>query len=104
MSRVRPQGTFGPPICRDVGSGVSLAPMVRENEDSKKIEHMKLLHYVSLMVERAEMVASSATTQMPVARPKPKAKSQSAPPMPEISDDEEDPWMAAEMTGPPTYR
>ena len=64
---------------------------------------MKLLHYVSLMVERAELVASTATTQMPVARPKPKAKSQAAPSVPEISEDEEDPWMAAEATSPPTY-
>ena len=73
---------------------------VRTSETSQKIDHMKLLHYVTLMIERSEMEAPTEPSQMPVPRPKPKPKSQPAPTVSEISD-EEDAWL--EMQNPPTY-
>ena len=73
---------------------------VRTYETSQKVDHMKLLHYVTLMIERSEMEARTEPSQMPVPRPKPKPKSQPAAMVSEISD-EEDAWL--EMQNPPTY-
>ena len=73
---------------------------VRTYETSQKIDHQKLLHFVSLMIERSEMEATTEPSQMPVPRPKPKPKSQPAQMVAEISD-EEDAWL--EMPNPPTY-
>ncbi|CAL1169126.1 unnamed protein product [Cladocopium goreaui] len=73
---------------------------VRTYETSQKIDHQKLLHFVSLMIERSEMEATTEPSQMPVTRPKPKPKSQPTQMVAEISD-EEDAWL--EMPNPPTY-
>ena len=74
---------------------------VRTYETSQKIDHMKLLHYVTLMIERSETETPTEPSQMPVPRPKPKPKSQPAQMVSEISDGEEDTWL--EMQNPPTY-
>jgi len=74
---------------------------VRTYETSQKIDHMKLLHYVTLMIERSETETPTEPSQMPVPRTKPKPKSQPAQMVSEISDGEEDTWL--EMQNPPTY-
>ena len=74
---------------------------VRTYETSQKIDHMKLLHYVTLMIERSETETLTEPSQMPVPRPKPKPKSRPAQMVSEISDEEEDTWL--EMQNPPTY-
>lgn len=69
------------------------------------MEHKKLIHYVTMMVERVEMGTESDQRQLP--QPKVKAKAKSMPahtvPINIDAEEEEDPWLQAEMESMPTY-
>ena len=68
---------------------------VRTFESSGKLEHQKLIHYVTMMVERMELETESEFRQLP--QPKVKAKAKSMPahtvPLNPKAEEEEEAWM-----------
>ena len=68
---------------------------VRTFESSGKLEHQKLIHYVTMMVERMELETESEFRQVP--QPKVKAKAKSMPahtvPLNPKTEEEEEAWM-----------
>jgi len=78
---------------------------VRTFEGSGKLEHQKLIHYVTMMVERVELETESEFRQLP--QPKVKAKAKSMPahtvPIDPEAEEEEEAWLQAEMESMPTY-
>eukprot|EP00435_Cladocopium_sp_Y103_P003257 s1712_g1.t1 len=81
---------------------------IKTYEQSTKIEHQKLLHFTTLMIERAELEQTQEIHQMPVAKAKavPKAKIM---PMPagmseiDLEEGDDDVWLTAEMANQPNY-
>ena len=75
-------------------------------EGSTKTEHLKLLHYTTLMIERAELEGEKDAQQMPMIKAKAKAKSKTMPMqvrLPESDPEDDDVWLAAEMASQPSY-